>query len=71
MLDDDDEDMDMLDRIMRGRNTPPQMPERTSRLGGGSVKSMLGRNRGQDIVVGQTIANRKGGTKPGDNGDKK
>jgi len=70
--DDDDDDMDILDRIMRGRGPDrPPMPERSSRLGAGSVKSSLGRNRGQDIIVGQTIANRRGGTKPDGNGDKK
>ena len=71
LIDDDDDDLDILDRIMRGRNSGmPPMPERSSRLGAGSVKSNLGRNRAQDIVIGQTIANRKGTDKP-DGGDKK
>ena len=76
LIDDDDDDLDILDRIMRGRNSGippmPPMPERTSRLGGGSVKSVLsGRNRAQDIVIGQTVANRKGTNKPDGDGDKK
>ena len=70
--DDDDDDMDILDRIMRGRNSATSpMPERSSRIGAGSVKSSLGRNRAQDIVIGQTIANRKGTNKPNGDGDKK
>ena len=70
--DDDDDDLDILDRIMRGRNSGmPSMPERSSRLGAGSVKSSLGRNRAEDIVIGQTIATRKGANKPDGDGDKK
>lgn len=62
--DDDVIDMEAIDRIMSGSS----FPKRTSKLGGGSVKQNLGNRKlsGGDMMIGQTIANRKGVINPFD-----
>ena len=59
---DDMFDMSLIDKIMSNR------ANKRSGLGGGSVKSHLGKRRitGEDIVIGQTVGTRKGAVDPTD-----
>ena len=71
---DEEDDFDVIERLMNSRRS---RPEPTSRIGGNSVRSNLGRTTARDMIVGQTLAERRGngnrrtGLKPIDtDGDK-